>query len=126
MGTKSKDWDRADECQDREDGRDPRIAERYFVSLCDEIPEPEPSDEVDTPEPDQSALWAKINAIIDDVLTKQERFVLLHRQIGRTYADIADLARPRISSPSQARKIEQRALRKMRVRLQKFRKPTNR
>jgi hypothetical protein len=65
---------------------------------------------------------AAMETIFGDVLTRQERFVLIRRQIvGDTYADIADLSWPRLSGPSQARKIEQRALRKMKERLSKFR-----
>jgi hypothetical protein len=108
---------------DRADGADPQISERLFVSFCDEAhSNSDSSDEVESSKPDRSKLMAAMETIFGDVLTRQERFVLIRRQIvGDTYADIADLSWPRLSGPSQARKIEQRALRKMKERLSKFR-----
>jgi hypothetical protein len=127
---KSKDWSIKDwekrgiERLDRHDGIDPQIAERFFVSFDDETHGYlESSDEVETPEPDQSKLMAAMRTTFEDVLTRQERYVLTQHLVGDTYATIAAEARPRISSASQTRKIEQRALRKMRVRLDKFLKP---
>jgi DNA-directed RNA polymerase sigma subunit (sigma70/sigma32) len=79
-------------------------------------------DEVEAPERDLSDLIAAMQDIFNNVLTKQEQRVLIQRLLGDTYATIAGLCRPRLSGPSQARKIEQRAMRKLRERLSRFRK----
>jgi hypothetical protein len=120
MGIKSRDWrnglDRWRDEMDRSDGFDPQILERFLVPLGDEaLGYSESSDEVETPEPDQSALLAAVGTIIDNVLTPQERNVLLSRCFtGMTYERIAKESRPRLSGPSQAKKIELRAIRKLR------------
>jgi hypothetical protein len=79
-------------------------------------------DEPDSQEPDRAEAIAAMVGIIDNVLNKQERFVLLHRLAGVTYAFIAENSRPRLPDASRAKKIEQRAMRKLRERLSRFRK----
>ena len=75
----------------------------------------------ESPERDLSdATRALGNAI--GALTEQEQRVIIQRSFGSTYADIAELCEPPLSGPSQARKIEQRAMKKLRDRLSKFRK----
>jgi DNA-directed RNA polymerase sigma subunit (sigma70/sigma32) len=79
-------------------------------------------DEPDSQEPNRAAEIAAIADIFHNVLTKQEQFVLRHRLVGVTYPFIAENSRPRLRDASRARKIEQRALRKLRERLSRFRK----
>jgi hypothetical protein len=119
MRTKTKDY--LDD--DRFDDIDPQIPARCFVSFCEELHgQIDSCNEVEAPEPDQSEMMAAIGAIINNVLSRQERFVLIQRNLlGDTYAEIAKMCWPRLSGPSQARKIEHRALRKMRARLSRFR-----
>ena len=75
----------------------------------------------ESPERDlRDATRALGNAI--DALTEQEQRVIIQRSLGNTYADIAELCEPPLGGPSQARKIEQRAMKKLRDRLSKFRK----
>jgi hypothetical protein len=82
-----------------------------------------PDDELGSQEPDRAAAIAALGENFDNVLTKQERFVLTQRLVmGDTYATIAETSWPRLSGPSQAKKIEQRAIRKMGERLSRFRK----
>jgi len=114
--------------QDRYDAFDPQIPERNFVEFRDDLRDhsgydlrdhsgydDEEASEID-PELRRALQANKRNA-----LTEVERVVLeLRFQVGATYAVIAE--RARLSGPSQARKIVERALRKMRKRLSRFRK----
>jgi hypothetical protein len=79
-----------------------------------------PGDDVDEPESDRTALLATMERLVNNVLSREEQHVLIERLLGFGYAAIAARSRPRISGPSQARKIEQRALRKLRERLSRF------
>jgi hypothetical protein len=78
-------------------------------------------DEIEGRERNLSDATAALRDVINNALTKQERRVLIQRLIGDTYATIAAECRPRLSSASQARKIEQRAMRKLQQRLSRFR-----
>jgi hypothetical protein len=106
-----------------EDRLDPQIPERCFVALCEGLHgQIDSCNEVEAPEPDQSEMMAALGAILNNVLTRQEKRVLIQRiLLGNTYAEIAEMCWPRLSGPSQARKIEHRALRKLRARLSRFR-----
>jgi hypothetical protein len=120
MGAKFKSWN--DDSLDRFDSSDPQIPDRCFVSYCDDVHgQPDFDKEVEAPEPDHKELLTAMGTMVHNVLSRQERYVLLQRLIGDTYATIAEESWPRLSGPSQARKIEQRALRKLRERLSKFR-----
>jgi hypothetical protein len=79
-----------------------------------------PDDELGSQEPDRVEAIAAIWDIIRNVLTKQEQFVLIQRLVGDTYATIAEESRPRLWDASRAKKIEQRAIRKIRERLSGF------
>jgi hypothetical protein len=81
-----------------------------------------PDDEVESQKPDRAAEIAALRDIFFNVLTKQERFVLIQRLMKHTYAFIAENSRPRLRDASGARKIKERALRKLRDRLSRFRK----
>jgi hypothetical protein len=64
--------------QDRDDGLDPQIPEKLFVLFCDETHgHSDSSDEGEAPEPDQSKLMEAMGSVVFDVLTRQERFVLV-------------------------------------------------
>jgi DNA-directed RNA polymerase sigma subunit (sigma70/sigma32) len=108
--------------EDAEDGRDPgglrEVSLEEFGGDVEANPESEPDDEA--PAPNLTEAVAALGKLVGDVLTKEERFVLVQRQVGDAYATIAKNARPRISGPSQVRKIEQRAIKKLRVRLSNF------
>jgi hypothetical protein len=72
--------------------------------------------------PDLSDAIRSMGDAIDETLTEQERYVVVQRNFGDTYAEIAKWCEPPLSGPSQARKIEQRALKKLGERLAAFRK----
>jgi hypothetical protein len=72
------------------------------------------NDEAEAPE-NSSRLIAALRDLKRSVLDKQERFVLKRRLDGDTYAAIAKSCRPRLSGASQARKVEQRAIDKLRA-----------
>jgi DNA-directed RNA polymerase specialized sigma subunit len=115
--------------QDRYDALDPQISERNFVEFRDDLRDhsgydlPDHSgydDEVKAREIDPE-LRRALQANKRNALTEVERVVLeLRIEVGAPYAVIAE--RAGLSGPSQARKIVERALRKMRKRLSRFRK----
>jgi hypothetical protein len=85
----------------------------------------DPDDERDEPQPDPSEqkaalLQAAAELRVSNVLTEQEYDVFSLRRRGHTYATIATECRPRLSGPSQVRKVELRAVRKIRERLLKM------
>jgi DNA-directed RNA polymerase specialized sigma24 family protein len=86
------------------------------VDVADDVEDAE----ADEPERDLSEAVAAMKRVYSNVLTNEEQIVFALRQIEVPYATIAKECR--LSGPSQARKIEQRALRKMRERLSKYRK----
>ena len=108
------------------DGLDPQIPQRNFVEFRDGLRDHSDrddeaiearDDEVNARERDAELLDA-LQANMRNALTEEERLVVdLRIQMRATYAAIA--ARVGLSGPSQARKIEQRALQKMRKRLSK-------
>jgi DNA-directed RNA polymerase specialized sigma subunit len=120
---------RGDIIQDRYDAFDPQIPERNFVEFRDDLRDHSGydlrdhsgyDDEVKAREIDPE-LRRALQANKRNALTEVERVVLeLRFQVGATYAVIAE--RAKLSGPSQARKIGERALRKMRKRLSRFRK----
>jgi DNA-directed RNA polymerase specialized sigma subunit len=112
---------RGDIIQDRYDALDPQISERNFVEFRDDLRDHSGyDDEVKAREIDPG-LRRALQANKRNALTEVERVVLeLRIQVGATYAVVAE--RAGLSGPSQARKIVERALRKMRKRLSKFRK----
>jgi hypothetical protein len=114
---------RRDYLNDRFDGCDPQIPENCFVPFRDDRPDDSDCrDDEGARELDRNELLAAVGTAIANVLSGQERHVLIQRLLGGdTYADIARTAWPRLSGPSQARKIERRALRKLRGRLSRFR-----
>jgi len=79
-----------------------------------------PNDEIE--EPDLTAAIRALRKAAVSVLTLQEETVLFLRIHNATYADVADMCDPPLSGPSQARKIEQRAMRKLGERLSRFSK----
>jgi hypothetical protein len=111
-----------DPTEDHHDGLDPQIPEWRFVPLCVDPPDPASGyDEADeAPELDRDLLNA-LGACIWNVLSRQERCVLMQRLlVGDTYAAIAKTAWPRLRDASHAREIEQRALAKLRKRLKYY------
>jgi hypothetical protein len=87
------------------------------------IPEVE-DDEAEKPACDRQKLIPVLKRFRSNVLDKQEQFVLdmrFHEDGPVPYAHIAKACRPRISGPSQVKKIETRAIRKLHERLEKFR-----
>jgi hypothetical protein len=90
------------------------------------VEDPSSYPNTDVEAPDLSDAIRSMNDAINEVLTEQERHVIVQRLGGDTYADIAEWCEPPLSGPSQARKIEQRALRKLRERLSAFRKKKDR
>jgi hypothetical protein len=85
----------------------------------------DPDDEGDEPEPDRNEqkaalLRAAAELRASNVLSEEEYDVFSQRSRGHTYATIAAKCRPRLSGPSQARKIESRAVRKIQERLLKL------
>jgi RNA polymerase sigma factor (sigma-70 family) len=111
------------------DGLDPQIPQRNFVEFSDGLRDHSDrddeaiearDDEVNARERDAELLDA-LQANMRNALTEEERLVVdLRIQMRATYAAVA--ARVGLSGPSQARKIEQRALQKMRKRLSRFHK----
>jgi DNA-directed RNA polymerase specialized sigma24 family protein len=80
------------------------------------------NEEAEKPEPDLNEAITALERVYGNVLTKEEQQVIRLRTLfEHTYAAVAKMCRPQISGPSQVKKIEQRALRKMRERLSKFR-----
>jgi hypothetical protein len=116
--TRRKRLNETDPSWDRHDSCDPQIAERLFVQLLADPPAPA-SDEAEAPEPNRELLNALRNAW--NALGRQEQFVLIQRLLMEdTYAAIAAMAWPRLRDASRARKIEQRALAKLRNRLKYY------
>jgi hypothetical protein len=103
---------------DHHDGLDPQIPEWRFVPLCVDPPDPASGyDEADeAPEIERDLLDA-LRTCMRNVLSRQERHVLIRRLAGDTYAAIAKSARPRLRDASHAGEIERRALAKLRKRL---------
>jgi DNA-directed RNA polymerase sigma subunit (sigma70/sigma32) len=99
------------------------VEDELAPDLGELIPEPE-DDEAEKPAPEPREAIAQMRRVYSNVLDKREQFVIdmRYREDGPVpYATIAKACRPRISGRSQVRKIEQRALRKMAERLDKFR-----
>jgi DNA-directed RNA polymerase sigma subunit (sigma70/sigma32) len=104
-------------------GIDPEVEDALASDLGELIPEPE-DDEAEKPAPERREAIAQMRRVYSNVLDKREQFVIdmrYHKDGPVPYATIAKACRPRISGRSQVRKIEQRALRKMAERLDKFR-----
>ena len=104
-------------------GDDVRVA-----AEVEDEPEPDQSglipkvedDEAEKPERDLREVIAKMKRIRSNVLDKQEQFVIAKRydeDVPVPYETIAKICRPQISGRSQARKIEQRALKKIHERV---------
>jgi DNA-directed RNA polymerase specialized sigma24 family protein len=79
-------------------------------------------EEAEKPEPDLNEAIAALVRLHNNALTRTEQFVIEKRQLGYPYATIAKKCRPQISGPSQVKKIEARAMRKLEQRLSKYRK----
>jgi hypothetical protein len=80
--------------QDRYDGRDPQIPRWLFVQPCVDPPDPAPDydEAAEAPEPDSDLLNA-LRAYMWNVLSSQERYVLIQRLlVGDTYAAVAETA----------------------------------